>query len=325
MAKNIKNIAKLAKIYKAYKAGSTVCGYLPLRVWLEPTDKCNLACPLCINKTIPEDTKGCMEWPLFKKIIDQLQGEICDVNLFHRGEPLLHPQIADMVNYVSEKGLNSRIHSNATMLTEELSKELLDNGLNYISFSFDGFDKATYEKNRVNANFEKTLANIKNFLELKKTLKKNTFVVLQIIDSNIAPDKKLKKEFLKQFDDLPLNKISIRTPHNWAGGIGTSGIQRAKKPIPCTFPWYGLTIFHDGKVVSCPQDYKGIIYLGNIGKEKLQDIWNGKAMQELRRNFSKKDYSLYEPCANCDRVWRKRILGVPLEYIGTFIREAKIR
>lgn len=296
---------------------------MPLRIWLEPTDKCNLACPLCINKTIPEDTKGYMEWGLFKNIIGQLAGEICDINLFHRGEPLLHPQIAEMVSYIKEKGLTSRIHTNATMLTEGLSASLLKNGLDYISFSFDGFDKETYERNRVNADFEKTLNNIQNFLRIKKASGKKTFAVLQIINSGVNTDK--KSEFLNLFKNLPLDKISIRTPHNWAGGIPVSGIEKAKKPITCTFPWYGLTIFQNGRVVPCCQDYNGEIFLGDANNTGLSDIWNGKTMQDIRRDFSKKDYSRYSPCAGCDRIWRRNFFGVPKEYIGTFLKEAKIR
>ena len=143
MIKKIGNLNKLSKIYKSYKTGSIICDYTPLRIWLEPTDKCNLACPICINRTIPDNVKGFMEWSLFKKIIDQLEGEICDINLFHRGEPLLHPQIAEMVAYCKTKGLTTRIHTNATKLTGEISNKLLTNGLDYISFSFDGFEKET--------------------------------------------------------------------------------------------------------------------------------------------------------------------------------------
>lgn len=322
MYKKIKNFNKLAKIYKNYRTGQPICNYFPLRIWLEPTDKCNLACPLCINRSIPEDTKGYMEWPLYIKIIDQLKGEICDINLFHRGEPLLHTQIAEMVAYARQKGLTTRIHTNATKLTGELSKALLRNGLNYISFSFDGFDKETYEKNRVNASFEKTLNNILTFLNKKKEIKAKTFTVLQIINQNIS---KNKNNFLKNFKNLPLDKISIRTPHNWAGGISCSAVEKGKKPITCTFPWYGLTVFYNGKVVPCCQDYMGKIYLGDANKESITDIWNNKILQELRKNFSKKDYSRYAPCQNCDRIWRKSAFGVPLEYIGTFLREARIR
>jgi radical SAM protein with 4Fe4S-binding SPASM domain len=323
--KKIKNLNKLAKIYFAYKTGKTICNYSPLRIWLEPTDKCNLACPFCINKTMPEEGKGYMEWDLFRKIIDPLENEICDINLFHRGEPLLHPKIIDMVSYCIGKGLNTRIHSNATKLNQESAKALLSCGLNYISFSFDGFDKETYEKNRVNATFENTLNNILNFLKIKKEFDAKTFIVLQIIDTGISKDKKIKEKFLQYFKGLPVDKISIRTPHNWAGGIETKKEKQSKKPNPCTFPWYGLTIFYDGKVVPCSQDYLGKILLGDLKKEDILTIWNNKNMQELRKHFADKNYSTYSPCMQCDRIWRKNFLGVPAEYIGTFLREAKIR
>jgi radical SAM protein with 4Fe4S-binding SPASM domain len=325
MYKKVKNLSKLAKIYKAYKTGKTTCNYSPLRIWLEPTDKCNLACPFCINKTMPEENKGYMEWDLFKKIIDPLAEKICDINLFHRGEPLLHPKIIDMISYCKEKDLNTRLHTNATKLNPELAKSLLKSGLDYISFSFDGFDKETYEKNRVNATFEHTLINILNFLKLKKELNAKTFVVLQIIDVGILKNENLKKEFLTKFKGLPVDKLSVRTPHNWAGGIESGDKKKTKKPNACTFPWYGLTIFYDGKVVPCSQDYMGKIILGDLKNEGILDIWNNKNMQELRFNFAKRDYDKYSPCMQCDRIWRKNILGVPAEYIGTFLREAKIR
>lgn len=326
MQKKIRNILKLAKIYKSYKKGRTTCDYMPLRIWLEPTDRCNLACPLCLNYTIPEEKKGNMEWGLFTKIIDQLEGEICDINLFHRGEPLMHPKITDMVSYIKDKGLNTRMHSNATNLTKEMSKKLLTAGLDYISFSFDGFDKKTYEENRVNAKYEVTMSNILDFLKIKKQLKaKGTFVVLQIIDTGYTKDTYAKEKFLQNFKDLPLDKISVRTPHNWAGGISVKEKGKPKKPIVCTFPWYGLTIFRDGRVVTCCQDYNGEIFLGDANKETLADIWNRETMQKLRKNFVDRKYNIYNPCTNCDRIWRKKLFGVPTEYIGTFIREAKIR
>lgn len=326
MYKKIKNFNKLAHIYCHYRTGKAVCNYLPLRLWIEPTDRCNLACPLCINRTIPEDQKGDMEWNLFKNIINELEGEICDINLFHRGEPLLHPRIAEMVTYIKEKGLTARIHTNATILTEQLSKELLSSGLDYISFSFDGFDKETYEKNRVNAKFDETLGNILNFLNIKKQLRaENTFVVLQIIDTGYTKNIGLKKNFLKQFRNLPLNKLSIRTPHNWAGGISILRKEKPRIPIVCTFPWYGLTIFRNGLVFPCCQDYMGEIYIGDANKGSLKEIWNNEPLQKLRSEFTKKNYSQYKPCAQCDRIWRRKLLGVPVEYIGTFLREARIR
>ena len=326
MRKKIGNFTKLAKIYRSYQTGRAVCHYLPLRIWLEPTDRCNLACPICINRTIPDDQKGDMPWELFCSIINQLEGEICDINLFHRGEPLLHPRISEMISYIKARKMTTRIHTNATKLTKQLSNNLLSAGLDYISFSFDGFDKETYERNRVNAVFEETLDNIINFLKNKKELKaRNCFTVLQIIDTGFSRDQKAKQKFLKNFSGLPLNKISIRTPHNWAGGISVSHQGKPRRPIVCTFPWYGLTIFRDGKVYPCSQDYGGEIYIGDLNQQSLADIWNNQILQQIRKDFYHKNYGSYRPCTKCDRIWRTKLLGVPLEYIGTFIREAVIR
>ena len=55
-----------------------------------------------------------------------------------------------------------------------MSKSLIEAGLDLISFSFDGYNKKSYESIRVKANFDKTLANIERLFELKKELKSKT-------------------------------------------------------------------------------------------------------------------------------------------------------
>ena len=56
-----------------------------------------------------------------------------------------------------------------------------------------------------------------------------------------------KKQFLANFYELPLDKLVIRKPHNWGGLLDIEGIEKIDKKksklIPCTFPWYSLTIF----------------------------------------------------------------------------------
>ena len=92
-----------------------------------------------------------------------------------------------------------------------------------------------------------------------------------------------KKKFLKTFEDLPLDRLVIRNPHNWGGNIREkTGPERDpdsfknEKTITCTFPWYSLTIFFDGKVYLCPQDFKGEIMIGDLARENIKDIFNNK-------------------------------------------------
>ncbi|MBA4395203.1 MAG: radical SAM protein, partial [Desulfobacca sp.] len=119
---------RLFQIRRAFGQGKTLLAYLPSRVWIELTDNCNLRCPLCPNQALPKEEKGFMPRELFKKIIDQISGEVFDLNLFHRGEPLLHPHLIEMIEYAHRKGIPCRIHTNATLLSESLSERILDSG-----------------------------------------------------------------------------------------------------------------------------------------------------------------------------------------------------
>ena len=128
-----------------------------------------------------------MDLDLYRKIIDQSSGNIYYANLFHRGEPLLHPDIAYMISYAAKKGIKTGIHTNATLLDGKLGKDIIMAGLDSISFSFDTFDREAYEKNRSGADFYNTLDNIRQVPEAKKTdgSQEATVTVIQLM---VPPD-----------------------------------------------------------------------------------------------------------------------------------------
>ncbi len=332
--KNIKHFFSLPKIYFSYIFKKRKCSYLPIRLWIETSSRCNLECRLCVNKDIDPDLKGDMDFSLYKKIIDEVKDYVFDVNLFHRGEPLIHPRIIDMVKYANENKIKTRIHTNGTLLDEKLSRELIKSGLNLISFSFDGYSKETYEKNRINATYEDTIGNIITFLKIKKELKSRTpFTIIQVMefDENLSPEdfQKQKSEFIKKFDTLPLDKLVIRTPHNWGGLLEIEGIKKVNrdksKLIPCTFPWYSLTIFYNGKVYLCPQDFAGEILIGDVNKDSIKDIFNNEFITVIRERFKNKNISDLSPCNSCDRIWRETTAGIPKEYLKAFLKDNLIK
>ena len=165
----------LLKSYFSYLKGKNKCNYFPFKIWIETTSRCNLACRLCLNREINNSDKGDMDFSLFKKIINQSKDFLYEANLFHRGEPLLNPNIAEMIEYASINNIKTCIHTNATLLNEEMSIKILKSGLTKIYFSLDTFIKEDYEYIRSGADFEKTVSNIKNFLQLKKELKLNRY------------------------------------------------------------------------------------------------------------------------------------------------------
>src|SRR5665647_3582902 len=69
--KKIKRLSNLLNIYFSYISRKEKCNYLPVRLWIETSARCNLACRLCVNKDIEASLKGDMDFGLFKKIIDE--------------------------------------------------------------------------------------------------------------------------------------------------------------------------------------------------------------------------------------------------------------
>ncbi|MFH0786876.1 MAG: radical SAM/SPASM domain-containing protein [Pseudomonadota bacterium] len=320
-----KGLKRLYRIWQAFRKGETFLTYPPLRIWIELTDHCNLKCPLCPNQLLPKGEKGYISLELFKKIIDQISREVYDLNLFHRGEPLLHPHLIELITYAQGRGIPCRIHTNATVLSNSLSKQILTAGLEILSFSFDGYKASLYEKNRYPAKFEETLGNIKHFLALKKESKKRkpiTVLQMMSVEEN-HPGPELKK-LVSSLKVLGLNRVVFRRPHNWGGAVSLSlesSTDHPKDLFTCTFPWYALIIYWDGRVGPCPQDFFGRMIMGDLNQQTIPEIWNGPVMQELRAKIRDRQYPVLEPCRQCDRPRRKTFSGIPREYLKSFVKE----
>jgi MoaA/NifB/PqqE/SkfB family radical SAM enzyme len=329
--RQLKHLARLAKILWAYQTGASEVSQLPVRLWIESTSHCNLRCGYCPNKDIARQDHGFMDFDLFKRIVDQVADHAYDVNLFHRGEPTMHPRLAEMVAYARSKGLYTRIHTNITLLNDKKSRALIEAGLDYMSCSFDGYEKDMYEKNRTGAKFEWALDRLKRFLQLKRELQsKRPYTVLQVMEIGAPPKDELKRQrraFLGQFKGLPLDRVVLRSPHNWGGDVFMPELSRdalladGRRFTPCTFLWYSSTIYWDGTVTACPQDFFGKLGLGDLKDRPLREIWNDSRLVDLRRRMAAGDIPKDLPCHSCDRIWRRQVMGVPTDYLKAFLSD----
>ncbi len=323
---------RLAHIAYGYWTRTLKPGYFPIRMWVEPTNACNLKCVMCPQSSDTKFQRGFMEFELFKKIINEAKQWVYDMNLHHTGESLLHPQILDMICYAKQAGIYTRLHTNATKLDEEKASGILDAGLDFLSFSFDGYDKKTYESIRRGAHFEQTLENILRFLQMKKARgKTRPFTVFEVIDFSAKPGTpasllKVTDEqiaFQKQFEALPLEKFVLKAPHNWAGTYDADGNPlHPDTYCACTFPWYALVVFWNGNVSPCPQDFFNNLCLGNLNNASLKEIWHGQPATSIREKMKTRQYHDLHPCATCDLLYRDSFLGVPTSHLKNFLRES---
>lgn len=130
-------------------------GY-PLNLDIEASSACNLRCPMCPRTVVMKNSDKTREYSkhfdfsLYQRLIDEAAKlGIYAVKLNWLGEPLMNPRIVDMVRYAKSKGIEDVImNTNATLLTEKMSRELISAGIDRIFFSFDSPYKDAYEKIR---------------------------------------------------------------------------------------------------------------------------------------------------------------------------------
>ena len=296
------NIAEVLQLYGYhFSRRSLELPYFPPVVWIEPTSACNLKCPMCLTGQgrVSKLSNGIMDMELYMSIISQMKDKpIVRTALFFRGDPLLHPNIVEMVAIASDNNLKPYFHTNAMLLKPELSRELILAGLTYISFSIDDETKEGYEKNRLGGLFEQTIDNVRRFLEIKKNLKNDLpFVVIQKVDID---GRGLTKAYKALFDDLPVDQFKLNPMHNWSGevlGIEVEGDDN--RLYPCPDPWQRLTICWDGTVVGCCNDMLQKYVLGDVRENRMEQIWNGEKMKELRRLMKSGENACIPLCKGC--------------------------
>lgn len=318
MLKKIRNFLFVPQAIYHYRNKSLKLPYMPAAIWIEPTNVCNLRCIMCPNSIVKQKNPGFMSWELYTRIIEEAQHFVAYIVFCISGESLLHPKLTEMIAYAKRRGIATYLSTNCTLLTPKISRKLLEAGLDWINFSFDGCTKETYEKVRVNAIFEKSLNNVVQFLKLKKKLNAKTQSELQILimgeDGKKDYERNINK-FKKNFENLPLDYIQIRQPSTWGGFLSKTDKYTPKKLgntySPCSYLWSSLHILWNGNIVACTSDFFGTNILGNFPKQTLVEIWNGSAMQKFRKAMVNKSYLKHNKyCASCDALWDQPILGL---------------
>jgi MoaA/NifB/PqqE/SkfB family radical SAM enzyme len=227
----------------------------------------------------------------FQYLVDQakdLGAEL--ISVFGYGEPLLDKYIIKRIQYCTDKGLDTFITSNGSLLKLDLSKALLDAGLKHIRFSVHGFYE-NYEAVHRGLKYEVVLRNIQNF----KAMSKNYDCRVSITVIPMAnEDLEHIKDFWKGYE------LEIWKPHGWAGGRDYRTLARKKRT--CGRPENGpVQIQADGKVIPCCFLTNAEIILGDTYKDTIEDILKGVSYEALR-DCHRKGFLKGLVCEKCDQL-----------------------
>lgn len=266
---------------------------------LEPTSICNYRCVFCFQTdrefTLPQNGHmGMMSLDLFRQVVDQAEGHCEAVNLASRGEPLLCPDIEEMLAYLRGKFLALKINTNAWYLDEAKSHAILQSGVSTLAFSVDAATEPLYSQLRVNGKLERVLANIQRFQKIRARDYPDSKLITRVSGVRYCGEQSLDQ--MEGFWGDLVDQVVFVDYNPWENTY-----QRPVNDItaPCSDLWRRMFVWYDGAVNPCDVDYKSMLAVGNANQEALSDIWRGARYSAHRQAHLARQRSALNPCARC--------------------------
>jgi radical SAM protein with 4Fe4S-binding SPASM domain len=298
---------------------------IPAQVVLELTYRCNLHCVHCYIDVEEPDELSVDEW---KDVIDQLKAAGTIYLLFTGGEIMVRDDFMEIATYARRNGFLVGFLTNATLLTPDVVKDIVDLKPFAVTTSLYGTSPQVHEEvTGVAGSFEKTIAGIKMLVDsgikpLVQTLvmKHNVHELMQIrelvrilgADSHISVG-------------IQPSKTGADYPFQYDSG--EVELRDTEKELECPYPNRntGVDMCKAGKAL-CSISPRGDVYpclmfpmkLGSLKKSSFDSIWKLEPCVELRYLRSMRRTDLYA-CKECElATYCQRCTGVAYLESGMF-------
>jgi len=289
----------------------------PINLTIEPTNFCNLRCPICeTGLDILNRPKGRMTLDNFKKIIDNVGGQVNSIMFYFMGETFLNKESYDIIKYAKSKGIFIETCTNGDIIDP---MKLVESRIDKVEFQLGGLTQETHQKYRVNGDLEKTIENAR--ISIKERNKKG--LLSPEIHVNLILMKHNEHEIQDFFrlveeigaDEGHIINPCVRTieqanemlPSDEKYIIYNTSELKKGKVVPnivpnnrCDMLYYSTVIMWDGSVVPCCRDPTGKYIMGNAIEEDFKRIWNNRKYRTFRKNVfeNQKDVDLCKLCSS---------------------------
>lgn len=280
----------------------------PHLVDIEPVGLCNFRCLMCPtglqSLTRPQDF---MSLETFDAILEKTEPFHSSIRFIGWGEPLMHPDIVEMVHLANRAGRLTHINTNASKMTAKLAMSLAASGLDSIKFSFQGTDRDTYKMMRQTDFFDGMLEAIGHMVKVQ--LDGQPFIAASTSTTDETPEmiEAFRVKLSPMVDHLSIGKTIFEfmdfaaVPKKYKERLEQAAklctVEKAH-PVPCPEVYDKLTVHWDGSVRVCCNDYDGETDLGNVNLNSMGEIWRHPTMEKYRKKLARKDYSL-PLCRDC--------------------------
>jgi MoaA/NifB/PqqE/SkfB family radical SAM enzyme len=299
---------------------------MPPIIQIEPTNLCNLSCPLCsVNSADPGRKKGMMSMETFNAILDELGDFLLTAILYNSGEPFINKNLPKMIAACTARNILTLTSTNGQYLqTLEEALEVVDAGLTAMIIAMDGSTQEIYQIYRKGGDIEK-VKRCTALIEEAKIIRKSSFPYTNLRAVVMQQNQDDLPNIAKLANELGVNMVSYKT----AGSTlfedyvkyettrkefnryeYVDGKRQEKDLIKCPYPFRQPSIFWDGTVAGCQRDYEKMEAFGKIGEQPFAQIWNGLKARELRRmiRFGTKRPTFCARCRSQNRI-RENILS----------------
>jgi MoaA/NifB/PqqE/SkfB family radical SAM enzyme len=289
----------------------------PFMLMVEPSNLCNLNCPLCPtgsdSLTRPQ---GNMTLEQFKHLLDESSQHLLFLSLWNVGEPFMNPHLMNMIRYAKSRKLYVITSTNGHFFqTRQKVRDLIRSGLDELIVSIDGASPETYNRYRRKGDIHTVIEGLRLLTEEKAALASPhplidlQFIVMRHNEHEIETIDTLARQMkVNQFtlktvqvttDEeaqtfLP-TRPELRRYHLQDGHIRMKGTLRNT----CRWLWFCPVINWDGSVVPCCFDKDNDLLLGTLSNGTLlSDIWRGERYTRLRRTILTAREHI-DLCGNC--------------------------
>ncbi len=287
----------------------------PLSVILDISERCNFKCSYCFRSKEKDESwgyaakNGLMSMETFCQSLQQLASfpqKIQSVSLSGHGEPLCNPDIVGMVRCLRTSGVTSRIemHTNASLLTAEMAKEIARAGFSRIIVSLQGMDASTYQRVcGVRLDWDAFYENLR-ILHREKDDALRLHIKISEAAFHQGREGLEKEAFYALFDKIadtvsveevtPLWKNMRIETEKFVNKYG----QETGEIICCPILFYKMWVAPDGEIYPCT-GLPAPVSLGNIRDITLYDAWNSPQRRAFLMSHLRAKRGGHPACEDC--------------------------
>ena len=272
------------------------------RIYIEITNQCNLTCDFCATS---KRSKRLMSMDEFKLICEQIRFFTDYIYLHIQGEPLLHPQLKELLDIAHINHLKVQLVTNGTLIHSKMDILKSSAAIRQISVSLQSMQTVRFLEDESNRNrlFNQLIElsengkiiqlRLWNYNEQSFTDGMNSCLAL----FDIKPDDLIidHKRYLTSFNNI---YFSLDSQFDWP-----SNPSKKSTDGYCYGTRSMIGILSDGTLVPCCLDHDGAISLGNVFTTPFEELIESQRFKKIQKGFSNR--LIIEPfCQHCQ--FRKR-------------------